>query len=168
MTPHVLPQTDLPGQLQLQPLRGDPPPPDRRTRIARGRATSKRVPRTVRAAGAGDGRVQDPPRGRVSGGLGRGAPPGSTPEHQPFSDRGEPVYARERDRASSSRRASRGRRPPRRRTEYKRDSDLVVVSDPHPWHPSVYSLAVADFDKAWRAARGRRLPWSACVYPARP
>lgn len=26
MTPHVLPQTDLPGQLQLQPLRGDPPP----------------------------------------------------------------------------------------------------------------------------------------------
>ena len=44
------------------------------------------------------------------------------------------------------------------------DDGAVVVADPHPWNPSVYCVALDDFESAWRAARAKKGPWAAVLY----
>lgn len=43
------------------------------------------------------------------------------------------------------------------------DRGDLVLADPHPWKPNVYTMGLATFDVAWRSARRGRAPWAACV-----
>jgi len=44
------------------------------------------------------------------------------------------------------------------------DDGVLVVADPHPWNPSVYCVALDDFESAWRAAKAKGPPWAAALY----
>lgn len=45
-----------------------------------------------------------------------------------------------------------------------KEEAALVIADPHPWNPSVYSVDEKAFEAAWRAAKTKGPPWAAALH----